>query len=73
MGNASYMAKTEFKTVIESLKAVLIPVAVAVREGTSFAKQWEPGSQVGLDVETVSQTAEKVVFHIYGIHGRIGA
>ena len=69
-GNASYMAKTEFKTV---MKAVLIPVAVAVREGTSFAKQWEPGSQVGLDVETVSQTAEKVVFHIYGIHGRIGA
>jgi hypothetical protein len=67
-GNASYMAKTEFKTV---MKAVLIPVAVAVREGTSFAKQWEPGSQVGLDVETVSQTAEKVVFHIYGIRERI--
>jgi hypothetical protein len=37
------MAKMEFKTVIELLKALLIPMAIAVREGTSFGKHWEPG------------------------------
>jgi hypothetical protein len=41
--NATYMAKTEFKTVIDTLKTFLIPVVSALREETSFSRQWKLG------------------------------
>jgi hypothetical protein len=37
------MAKTEFKSVIDTLKTLLIPVVSALREETSFSQEWKPG------------------------------
>ena len=41
--NATYMAKTEFKSVIDTLKTFLVPVVLALHEETSFSQQWKPG------------------------------
>jgi len=39
--NASYMAKTEFNTVIKTLKIFLVPVVAAGHETTLFSQQWK--------------------------------
>jgi hypothetical protein len=41
--NATYVAKTEFKSVIDTLKTFLVPVVSALRKETSFSQQWKPG------------------------------
>jgi hypothetical protein len=41
--NATCMAKTEFNTLIETLKMFLVPVVAAVHERTLFSQQWRPG------------------------------
>jgi hypothetical protein len=41
--NATYMAKTELKSVIDTLKSFLVPVVSALREETSFSQEWKPG------------------------------
>jgi hypothetical protein len=41
--NATYIAKAEFKGVIETLKPFVVPVAAEVDEKTSFSKRWKPG------------------------------
>ena len=41
--NATYMAKAEFKSVIDTLKTFLVPVVSALHEETSFSHQWKPG------------------------------
>jgi hypothetical protein len=40
--NATYMAKTEFNRVIETLKIFLVPVVAAVHETALFSLQWKP-------------------------------
>jgi hypothetical protein len=42
VNNASYMAKTEFNTVIKTLKIFLVPVVAAVHGTTLFSLQWKP-------------------------------
>jgi Nucleotidyl transferase AbiEii toxin, Type IV TA system len=41
--NATYVAKTEFKSVIDTLQTFLVPVVKAVGENTLFSKHWKPG------------------------------
>lgn len=41
--NRAYIEPIEFKTVIAAITQFLVPVARSVREGTSFAKTWQPG------------------------------
>jgi hypothetical protein len=41
--NATCMAKTEFNTLIETLKIFLVPVVAAVHERTLSSLQWRPG------------------------------
>jgi hypothetical protein len=40
--NATYMVKTEFNTLIETLKIFLVPVVAAVHERALFSLQWTP-------------------------------
>jgi hypothetical protein len=40
---ATYMGKTEFKSVIDTLKTFLVPVVAALHEEGSFSQQWKPG------------------------------
>jgi len=40
--NATYMAKTEFNRVVETLKTFLVPVVAAVYETALFSLQWMP-------------------------------
>ena len=44
--NASYMAKTEFNTVIKTLKIFLVPVVAAVHGTALFPLQWKPAALV---------------------------
>ena len=41
--NRTYIEPIKFKTVIAAIAQFLVPVARSVREGTSFAKTWQPG------------------------------
>jgi hypothetical protein len=41
--NKTYIEPIEYKTVIAAIAHFLVPVARSVREGTSFAKTWQPG------------------------------
>ena len=38
-----YRAKTELKSVIETLKSFLVTVVEAGSEKTSFSRRWKPG------------------------------
>jgi hypothetical protein len=42
--NATYMAKTEFDTVIETLKIFFLPVVAVVRERALFSLQCKPAA-----------------------------
>ena len=41
--NATYIAKTELKEVVENIKRFLAPIAATLLDGTPFTKRWEPG------------------------------
>jgi hypothetical protein len=45
--NATYMAKTEFNTVIETLKIFLVPVVAAVHARALFSLPWKPARLKG--------------------------